>query len=127
MLDWLAIAIGGASGALARWLVSTGVHRWLGHEFPWGTLAVNVAGSFVMGLLAVLLVERLAVGPAWRAGILVGFLGAFTTFSTFALETVALANDGMNLRAAMNVVASVGACVLAALLGIQVARHLGNL
>lgn len=127
MLDWLAIAVGGAGGALARWLVSTGVHRWLGREFPWGTLAVNVAGSFAMGLLAVLLVERLAVGPAWRAGILVGFLGAFTTFSTFALETIALADDGMNLRAAMNVVASVSACVLAALLGIQVARHLGNL
>lgn len=127
MLDWLAIAVGGAGGALARWLVSTGVHRWLGREFPWGTLAVNVAGSFAMGLLAVLLVERLAVGPAWRAGILVGFLGAFTTFSTFALETIALADDGMNLRAAMNVVASVSACVLAALLGVQVARHLGNL
>lgn len=127
MLDWLAIAVGGAGGALARWLVSTGVHRWLGREFPWGTLAVNVAGSFAMGLLAVLLVERLAVGPAWRAGILVGFLGAFTTFSTFALETIELAGEGMGVRAAMNVVASVSACVLAALLGVQVARHLGNL
>lgn len=125
MLDWLAIAIGGAAGALARWLMSTGVHRWLGREFPWGTLAVNVVGSFAMGLLAVLLIERLAVGTAWRAGILIGFLGAFTTFSTFALETVALASDGMNLRAAANIVASVGTCVLAALLGIQVARHLG--
>lgn len=123
MLDWLAIAVGGAAGALARWIMSTGVHRWLGRDFPWGTLAVNVAGSFAMGLVAVLLVERLAVSPAWRAGILVGFLGAFTTFSTFALETVALANDGMNLRAAANIVVSVGACVLAALLGIQVARH----
>lgn len=127
MLDWLAIAVGGAGGALARWLVSTGVHRWLGREFPWGTLAVNVAGSFAMGLLAVLLVERLAVGPAWRAGILVGFLGAFTTFSTFALETIELAGEGMGVRAAMNVVASVSACVLAALLGVQVARHLGSL
>lgn len=125
MLDWIAIALGGAAGALARWLMSTGVHRWLGHAFPWGTLAVNIAGSFAMGLMAVLLVERLAVGPAWRAGILVGFLGAFTTFSTFALETVALANDGTNLRAAANIVVSVGACVLAALLGVQVARHLG--
>lgn len=127
MLDWIAIALGGAAGALARWLMSNGVHRWFGHGFPWGTLAVNIAGSFAMGLLAVLLVERLAVGPAWRAGILVGFLGAFTTFSTFAVETVALASDGLNLRAAMNIVASVAACVLAALLGIQVARHLGNL
>lgn len=124
MLDWLAIAIGGAAGALARWLMSTGVHRWLGREFPWGTLAVNVAGSFAMGLVAVLLVERLAVGPAWRAGILVGFLGAFTTFSTFALETVELAGEGMGLRAGANIVVSVGTCVLAVLLGIQVARHI---
>lgn len=127
MLEWLAIAIGGAAGALARWLMSAGVHRWLGREFPWGTLAVNVAGSFAMGLLAVLLVERLAVGPAWRGALLVGFLGAFTTFSTFALETVELAGEGMGVRAVANIVVSVGACVLAVLLGIQVARHLGNL
>lgn len=126
MLDAVAIALGGAAGALARWLVASGVYRWLGREFPWGTLAVNVAGSFAMGLLAVLLVERLALGPAWRAGLLVGFLGAFTTFSTFALETVELAGDGLGARAAANIVASVAACILAALAGVQVARHLGS-
>lgn len=126
MLDWLAIALGGATGALGRWLMSTGVHRLLGRDFPWGTLAVNVAGSFVMGLLAALLVERLALGPAWRAGLLVGFLGAFTTFSTFALETVELFEEGLGVRALGNVVASVTLCVLAVIAGMQLARHLGS-
>lgn len=126
MIEAAAIAVGGAAGALARWLVATGVYRWLGREFPWGTLAVNVAGSFAMGLLAVLLVERLTLGPAWRAGLLVGFLGAFTTFSTFALETVYLAGDGLGARAAANMVVSVAACVLAAVAGMQIARHLGG-
>lgn len=126
MLDWFAIAFGGAAGALGRWLMSTGVHRLLGRDFPWGTLAVNVAGSFVMGLLAVLLVERLALGPAWRAGLLIGFLGAFTTFSTFALETVELLEEGMGLRALGNVVASVALCVLAVIAGMQLARHIGS-
>lgn len=126
MLDWFAIAVGGAAGALGRWLMSSAVYRWLGRDFPWGTLAVNVAGSFVMGLLAALLVERLALGPAWRAGLLIGFLGAFTTFSTFALETVELLEEGMGLRALGNVVASVALCVLAVIAGMQLARHIGS-
>lgn len=125
MLEALLIAIGGAAGALARWLVSTGVHAWLGRAFPWGTLAVNVLGSFAMGLLAVLLVERFALGPEWRAGLLIGFLGAFTTFSTFALDTVELLGEGQGVRALANMAVSVGACVGAALAGIQVARHVG--
>lgn len=126
MLDWVAIGVGGAAGALGRWLMSTGVHRLFGREFPWGTLAVNVAGSFLMGLLAALMVERLALGPAWRAGLLVGFLGAFTTFSTFALETVELVEEGLELRALGNILASVGLCVLAVIAGMQLARHLGS-
>lgn len=126
MLDWIAIAFGGAAGALARWQMSTGVHRWLGRDFPWGTLAVNVAGSFAMGVLAVLLVERLALGPAWRAGLLIGFLGAFTTFSTFAIETVQLGTDGASARALGNVVASVVLCLVAVVAGVQLARHIGS-
>lgn len=126
MLDWAAIALGGAAGALGRWLLATGVYRWLGRDFPWGTLVVNVVGSFAMGVLVVLLVERLALGPAWRAGLLIGFLGAFTTFSTFALETVQLGTDGATARALGNVVASVVLCVLAVIAGMQLARHIGN-
>lgn len=125
LIEAAAVALGGAAGALARWGVSSGVHRWLGRDFPWGTLTVNVLGSFAMGLLAVVLVERLAVGPAWRAGLLVGFLGAFTTFSTFAVETVGLSGEGLGIRAAVNIFVSVAACLLAALVGMQIARHLG--
>lgn len=125
-MEALAIAAGGAAGALSRWLLANGVHRWLGREFPWGTLAVNVIGSFAMGLLALLLVERLALGAAWRAGVLVGFLGAFTTFSTFALETVELAGEGAAGRAAANVALSVTACLAAALAGMHVARQIGG-
>lgn len=124
MPTWLAIAIGGALGAVARWLVSDGLQRWLGRGFPWGTLAVNVAGSFVLGLAVVLLIDRLALGPVWRAGILIGFVGAFTTFSTFAVETIELAGDGLTLRAGANVAASVLFCLVAAWAGMMLARNI---
>lgn len=125
MIEAAAIALGGGLGALARWLMTSGVHRWLGRDFPWGTLSVNVAGSFAMGLLAVLLVERLDLGPAWRAGVLVGFLGAFTTFSTFAFETAGLAEAGLGARAVANVLLSVAACLAAVIAGVQLARYWG--
>lgn len=124
MPQWLAIALGGAAGAVARWLVSDGMHRWLGRDFPWGTLTVNLAGSLVMGLLAVLVVERLALGPALRVGLLVGFLGAFTTFSTYALETVQLGAGAFPFRAVLYTLASVLGCVAAAFVGVFFARQL---
>jgi len=126
MPAWLAIACGGAGGALCRWWLSAAVQRWIGRDFPWGTLSVNVAGSFAMGLMAVLLVERLALGPAWRAGLLIGFLGAFTTFSTFAFETANLGFDHGGARAIANVVVSVVLCLLAVIAGMQLARHIGG-
>lgn len=126
MPAWLAIACGGAGGALCRWWLSSTVQRWAGRDFPWGTLVVNVVGSFAMGLLAVLLVERLALGPAWRAGLLIGFLGAFTTFSTFAFETAQLGFDHAGVRALANIVGSVALCLFAVIAGMQVARHLGS-
>jgi CrcB protein len=120
----LVIALGGAAGALARFWVATGTYAVLGRSFPFGTLVVNVAGSFLMGLLAALLVERLAVAPELRAAILVGFLGAFTTFSTFSIETLNLAEEGAWGRAGLNVVASVAGCVGAAWLGLLLGRQL---
>lgn len=126
MPAWLAIACGGAGGALCRWWLSGAVQRWVGRDFPWGTLAVNVLGSFAMGLLAVLLVERLALGPAWRAGLLIGFLGAFTTFSTFAFETANLGFDQVGMKALGNIVASVVLCLAAVLAGMLLARQLGS-
>ncbi len=124
MNQTLAIAAGGAFGAVARFWVSTGVYQWLGRSFPFGTLAVNVLGSFAMGLLAILLVERLSLGPEWRAMILIGFLGAFTTFSTFSFETLNLIEAGSFGKAGLNMAVSVIACVLAVWAGVIAGRQL---
>ncbi|MGD8208009.1 MAG: fluoride efflux transporter CrcB [Thiohalocapsa sp.] len=122
MLQLLAIAGGGALGALSRFWVSTGVYGLLGREFPWGTLAVNVIGSFLMGLLAVLLLERSLAPPELRSALLIGFLGAFTTFSTFSLETLNLIEQGDSVRALLNIGVSVLVCVAACWGGIVAAR-----
>jgi CrcB protein len=124
MLQILAIAGGGALGAVARFGGSTGVYRWLGRDFPWGTLAVNGLGSFAMGLLFVLLLERALLAPELRAAVLIGFLGSFTTFSTFSLETLTLVEQGEAVRALLNVVGSVLLCVGACWAGIIAARLL---
>ncbi len=121
-MQLIAIAAGGALGAVMRYLVSNGIYSWLGRGFPWGTMTVNVLGSLVMGLLFVLLTERLALGPQWRAFLLIGFLGAFTTFSTFSMETLNLLEGGEVVRAVLNMVGSVVICVGAAWLGVIVGR-----
>ncbi len=120
----LAIAFGGALGAVARFLASTGVYRLAGRDFPYGTLTVNVLGSLLMGFLYILLVERASLGTEWRAALLVGFLGAFTTFSTFSIETLNLLEEGALVRAAVNIVASVVFCLLAAWVGVLLGRQL---
>lgn len=124
MLQVLAIAGGGALGALARFWMSAELYRLFGRGFPWGTLAVNVLGSFLMGLLFVLFLERLAAGPEVRSAVLVGFLGAFTTFSTFSLETLNLVESGYLARAFINMGASLVACLLACWLGLALGRSL---
>jgi crcB protein len=124
MFQIAAIAGGGAVGALLRFWVAGWVYGLLGRSFPWGTLAVNVSGSLLMGFLYVMLVERLAVAPEWRALLLVGFLGAFTTFSTFSLETLTLIEDGQLLRAMANVLLSVVLCIGAAWVGMVLGRQL---
>ncbi len=120
----LYIAAGGAVGAVLRYLASTGVYGLLGRDFPYGTLAVNVLGSLLIGVLSVLLIERLDVGPEWRAALLVGVLGAFTTFSTFSVETFFLIEQGEALKALLNVTLSVLLCVTAAWVGILVGRQI---
>lgn len=120
----IAIAAGGALGAVLRYLSSTAIYRWLGTDFPWGTLVVNVAGSLAMGLLSVLLLERSMIEPQWRAFLMIGLLGAFTTFSTFSMETLNLIHDGQLVRAVLNMIASVLLCVLAAWLGVLTGRQL---
>ena len=124
MSQTLAIAAGGAAGALMRFWVSNGVYALMGRGFPYGTLAVNVLGSLAMGLLYVLLLERMSVGPEWRALLLVGLLGSFTTFSTFSLETLNLIGQAEYLKAGLNMVLSVVVCVAAAGAGMLLARQL---
>ncbi|RKT47541.1 fluoride efflux transporter CrcB [Thiocapsa rosea] len=124
MLQLIAIAAGGALGSLARFGMSSAVYAWLGRGFPWGTLAVNLLGSFLMGLLFVLLIERLSWAPEWRGAILIGFLGAFTTFSTFSIETLNLLEEGAMMAAFLNMVLSVWLCVLVCWAGIILGRSL---
>lgn len=124
MLQLAAIAGAGAIGALMRFWMSGWVYGLFGRDFPYGTLAVNVAGSLLMGVSFVLLVERLGSAPEWRALVMIGFLGAFTTFSTFSLETVQLLEGGAVGRAMINVITSVVLCVGAAWLGIVLGRQL---
>ena len=121
---FLGVACGGAVGAMARFALSTWVYRWWGSAFPVGTLVVNVFGSLLMGVLTILLVERLNLGGEWRAVILVGFLGSFTTFSTFSMETYHLLVDGEYWKAATNMIASVGLCVGGYAAGVTIARQL---
>lgn len=120
----LAIAGGGAVGALLRFWVSGWTYSLLGRDFPYGTLAVNVLGSLVMGFAYILFTERLSAGPEWRALIMVGLLGAFTTFSTFSLETFNLIEEGALLKAMMNMLLSVMLCVFAAWAGVLIGRQL---
>jgi len=118
----LVIALFGAFGALSRFYVVQMVNAWFGPDFPLGTLAVNVAGSFVIGVVYVLFVEKLAVAPVWRVGFIVGFLGAFTTFSAFSLDTIRLLESSEFLRAGLNVMVNVMLCLCVTWLGIRLAR-----
>ena len=122
MMQTLAIAGGGAIGALLRFWMSTGIYNLLGRGFPYGTLVVNVAGSLLMGFLYILLIEKLSLGPVWRAALLIGLLGAFTTFSTFSIETLNLMEAGELLKAFLNILLSVVLCLLAAWIGVLAGR-----
>jgi CrcB protein len=124
MTQALAIAAGGAVGALLRYWTSVAVHSRLGTAFPYGTLFVNILGSLLMGFLYIWLIERLAAGPALRAFLLIGVLGAFTTFSAFSMETLNLIEAGQPGKALLNVLISVIVCIAAAGLGIFAARQL---
>ncbi|MBE9516859.1 MAG: fluoride efflux transporter CrcB [Proteobacteria bacterium] len=124
MMQMLAIAAGGAFGAVMRYWMSTAVYSVLGRNFPYGTLVVNVLGSLLMGILFVFLTERAALPPIWRAALLVGVLGAFTTFSTFSIETVALMEQGAWIKVVTNIFMSVTLCIGSAWIGLILGRQL---
>lgn len=120
----LAIAAGGAVGSVLRFWMSTWVHSFAGRSFPYGTLAVNVLGCLAMGFLFVLFVDRFSDSTVLRAGVLIGVLGGFTTFSSFSIETFNLIEQGELVRASLNVFGSLILCVAATWVGVLVGRQL---
>jgi fluoride exporter len=123
---YLWIALGSALGGMARFACSNLAVAWFGPAFPWGTLAINVLGSFVIGFFATLTGPdgRLLVPGDARQFVMVGFCGGYTTFSSFSLQTLTLIQDGEAVRAGLNVAGSVILCMLAVWLGYVAAAAL---
>ena len=119
----LAVASGGAIGAVARYWVAGLALRWMGPQFPWGTLTVNVVGSFLMGLLIAFLALRTNVSPELRAFLLVGVLGGFTTFSAFSLDVSVLVERKDMGAALLYVFGSVVLSIGALFLGLYLTRQ----
>ncbi|MRR37474.1 fluoride efflux transporter CrcB [bacterium] len=124
MLTIVAIALFGALGCLARYLLSGWVYDLAGRGFPYGTLAVNVVGAFLIGLIMEFGLRTTLIPQELRVGLTIGFLGGLTTFSTFSYETFRLLEDGEFVTAAVNVLASVLVCLVCTWGGILTARHL---
>jgi CrcB protein len=124
VLDFLAISLGAIVGANARYWMSRSALRLLGPVFPYGTLAINVLGSFVLGFFLVWTTYRGTVDPRWRLLIAVGFCGGFTTFSSYAFESMALMEQGQWLLVATNIVSNNLLSLTAVLAGMALARLL---
>src|SRR5690606_12899265 len=118
----MAVALGGAIGALARYWMTTAITVVAGNRFPWGTLSVNVLGALLMGILYVVVDERMPSGGPWRALLITGGLGAFTTFSTFSIDALLLLQHGRVITALAYVLSSVVVCLLAVAVGMGVMR-----
>ncbi len=121
-MTYLLIALGGAAGALLRYVVDDAVSRVTGGSFPLGTFVINVTGSFVLGLLFAVAVERSLLPQEVRPGLMIGLLGAYTTFSTWMLESWRLIEDGAYVYALANIGGSVLAGMVAVVAGIVVGR-----
>lgn len=124
MLNLLTISVGAVFGANARYVLSRYAARLLGPVFPYGTLIINVLGSFIAGFFIVWTTERVLVDPRWRLLVVVGFCGGFTTFSSFAFETMAYFEQGQWMLMATNVLSNNLLCLAAALAGMGLARVL---
>jgi len=115
------VLAGGAAGSLARYVIGAAITTRTGGRFPFGTVFVNITGSFLIGFLMALLTERLRPHPNWRLLLVVGFLGGYTTFSSFEWETLSLVRDGARLLGLANAVGSVVAGYAAVWLGVMAA------
>lgn len=124
MWTYAAIACFGVLGCWARYAQTNLVQTVYGRDFPYATLSINVMGSFIMGFLFIETLERLTLSPALRTGILTGFIGGYTTFSTFEMETLLLAESGEVLKAVLYMVLSVVLGFVAAFGGAYIARNL---
>ena len=118
----LVISLGAILGANARWFISRYAARVLGPVFPYGTLFINVTGSFIVGFFMIWASERVLLDPRWRLLIVIGFCGSFTTFSSFAFETMAYFEQGQWLLLFTNFVANNLLCLTAVLAGMALAR-----
>jgi len=124
VLDFAAISLGAIIGANARYLISRYAAKVLGPVFPYGTLFINVLGSFIVGFFVIWTAERVLVDPRWRLLVVVGFCGGFTTFSSYAFETMAYFEQGQWLLMATNILANNLLCLAGALAGMGLARVL---
>lgn len=122
MIKYLMVAVGGAAGAIARFWVGGYIAERMGSKFPYGTFVINCSGSFVIGLVVTLLAERSHWNPNLRYLIPIGFVGAYTTFSTFEYETLRALQDGQVWAASLNVVLSVLIGFLSVWLGVVAGR-----
>jgi CrcB protein len=122
--DFFIISLGAIVGANARYLISRFAARIMGPVFPYGTLFINVTGSLIVGFFMVWATERALIDPRWRLLIVVGFCGAFTTFSSYAFETMAYFEQGQWLLLCSNVLTNNLLCLVAALAGMALARVL---
>jgi CrcB protein len=120
----LLIGIGGFAGAITRYVVDGAVAERTAGAFPWGTFVVNLSGSFVLGLLFVITAERAILPAEVRGPVLIGFIGAYTTFSTFMLETWRLMEDGAIALALVNLVGSTVIGLVAVIAGLTIGRLL---
>ena len=124
MNDLLVISIGAIVGANARWIISRFAAKILSPIFPYGTLFINLSGSFIVGFFMIWTTERVLIDPRWRFLIVVGFCGAFTTFSSFAFETMAYFEQGQWAMMLVNFLSNNLLCLGAALAGMAAARAL---
>jgi CrcB protein len=122
VLNLLVILIGGGLGAVSRFLFSGFVYHHLGRSFPYGIMACNVFGSLVIGFFAILFIQKFPGSSVWQSAVITGFLGGFTTFSSFSLDTITLIQQGFLMKAVFYIVLSVAISLIALVIGMYIGK-----